>query len=93
MDILLQSDGQLYPPRHAERSRPPAAAPKPEPPQKPPPPPPKEREPIQALPWEDLLLIGLAFLLIRSSEKPDIPLLLALAYILFDPHFSLPKFG
>lgn len=30
-----------------------------------------------------------AFVVIRSGEKPDLPLLLALAYILFDPHFSL----
>ena len=83
MDILLQSDGQLYPPRRSE----PKPPPKPEKKEAvPPPPPPPQARPI---PWEDLLLIAVAFTLLRNSETPDIPLLLALAYILFDRDFSL----
>lgn len=121
MDILLQSDGQLYPPRHAERrgtaptgtprhpppeqkpGPPPAPLPeqKPGPPeQKPGPPPapppaacpaPPSVPPLASggLGWEELLILMVAFVVIRSGEKPDLPLLLALAYILFDPHFSL----
>ncbi len=88
MEIQLQTDGQLYPPRHAERPKPPPP-PKPPKPQEPPPPsPPPGKEPAPAIPWEDLLLAGVAFLILRSSEKPDIPLLLALAYILFDQQFD-----
>ncbi|MBQ7034625.1 MAG: hypothetical protein IJN34_02690 [Clostridia bacterium] len=95
MEIQLQSDGQLYPPRHAERPKPPP--PKPPTPQEPPPPPappppPPGKEPMPAIPWEDLLLAGVAFLILRSSEKPDIPLLLALAYILFDQQFDFHSF-
>lgn len=99
MDILLQSDGQLYPPRHADR-KPPKREQKPEPPSPepappPPPPPPKPAEPpctpapAPSLPWEELLIAGVAFIVLRSSDKPDIPLLLALAYVLFDSDFSL----
>jgi len=33
--------------------------------------------------------MGVAFLILRGKEKPDIPLLLALAYVLFDRDFSL----
>ena len=89
MDILLQSDGQLYPPRHAEPSKP---KPKPPPPKKEPPAPvtpSKPTAPPAAIPWEELLLAGIAFLVLKSNEKPDIPLLLALAYVLFDNNFSL----
>ena len=84
MDILLQSDGQLYPPRRAEPKPPPKA-------EKPaPPPPPEEPKPqTRPIPWEDLLLIAVAFAILRNSETPDIPLLIALAYILFDRDFSL----
>ncbi len=88
MDILLQSDGQLYPPRHSERKREPEPKPKP----KPPPCPPPKEAPCTAeksFSLEELLLIGVAFLVFRSSKEPDLPLLLALAYILFDPQFSL----
>ncbi len=83
MDILLQSDGQLYPPRRSE--------PKPKPKPPPPCPPPKEEPCTQEKTFslEELLLIGVAFLVFRSSKEPDLPLLLALAYILFDPQFSL----
>ena len=31
-------------------------------------------------------------MILRSSEKPDIPLLLALAYILFDQQFDFSSF-
>lgn len=90
MDILLQSDGQLYPPRHTERKREPTK-PSPTPPA--PTPPCKEEAPKcpagQAISFEELLLIGVAFIVFRSAKGPDIPLLLALAYILFDPQFSL----
>lgn len=87
MEVQIRSDGQLYPSRSAEKPKPPPP-PKPAPPPAPlPPPPPKPSE----LPWEDLLLIGVAILVLRSSDKPDIPLLLALAYILFDRQFDLHK--
>ncbi|MBQ8892892.1 MAG: hypothetical protein IJ043_00605 [Clostridia bacterium] len=86
MDILLQSDGQLYPPRPAPPK--PKPEPKPEPEQKPAPPPPPPAEP-RALPWEDFLIMAIAFVVIKSSDQPDIPLLLALAYVLFDNGFSL----
>ncbi|MBQ7936465.1 MAG: hypothetical protein IJ407_01690 [Clostridia bacterium] len=97
MDILLQSDGQLYPPRHSERKREP---PKPKPPERPPQPK-LEKPPLlcptpepcasadPSISFEELLLIGVAFIVFRSSKEPDIPLLLALAYILFDHQFSL----
>lgn len=91
MEIQLQSDGQLYPPRHAERPKPPPP-PKPPKPQEPPSPPPPCKVDAPPLPWEDLLLAGVAFLILRSSEKPDIPLLLALAYILFDQQFDFHSF-
>lgn len=100
MDILLQSDGQLYPPRHAERRPPPKPEPPKPPPPKPVPPPPKPKPPAPApCPppqpaehenrWEDLLILAVAFIILRSGDKPDIPLLLALAYVLFDSCFSL----
>ncbi len=88
MDIQLQSDGQLYPPRRS--------VPKPPPPKKESDPHPKPKEPCpppkateRDAPWEEFLLIGVAFLLLRNSEHPDLPLLIALAYILFDRDFSL----
>lgn len=81
MDILLQSDGQLYPPKKA--------APKPPPP-KPKPSPQEESCAVEkSLSLEDILLVGIAFVLLRNMEQPDLPLLLALAYILFDRDFSL----
>ena len=70
MEIMLQSDGQLYPPKPPPKEKPCA-----------PPPPPKEPS---ALPWEDLLLIAVAFIVLKNQEKPDLPLLLALGYILLD---------
>lgn len=89
MDILLQSDGQLYPPKRNDRRPEPPPKPKPEP--KPEPPPPPKTTP-RGLPWEELLLVAVAYILIKNSEKPDIPLLLALAYVLFDQKFSLKDF-
>ncbi len=89
MDILLQSDGQLYPPRRNERQ------PKSPPPPKPEPPPPPPEEPkfsLRSLPWEEFLLMAVAYILIKNSDQPDIPLLLALAYVLFDQKFSLKDF-
>lgn len=86
MDILLQSDGQLYPPRRTEPKPPPPKKPAETPPPPQPPPPPPQARPI---PWEDILLIAVAFAILRNSETPDIPLLIALAYILFDRDFSL----
>lgn len=91
MDILLQSDGQLYPPRPMERK---SEKPK-EPPKKEPPPPlPVPAEPpcppaAPVLPWEELLIAAIAFIILKSDDQPDIPLLLALAYVLFDSKFSL----
>ena len=70
MEIMLQSDGQLYPPKPSTKEKPCA-----------PPPPPKAPP---ALPWEDLLLIVVAFIVLKNQEKPDLPLLLALGYILLD---------
>lgn len=86
MDILLQSDGQLYPPRHMSPKEPPK---KPKPPPPPAPKPPSPTAGKSGLSMEELLLMGIAFLIIRSSDQPDLPLLLALAYILFDQQFSL----
>lgn len=95
MDILLQSDGQLYPPRHVER-KPPKPEPKQEPREPEPSPPPvpapvreSTQAPAPALPWEEFLIGAVALIVMRSGDKPDIPLLLALAYILFDSNFSL----
>ena len=80
MEIQLQTDGQLYPQR--------PAPPKPQP--KPPPPPPPQPPPAEpSVPWEELLLGLVAFVVFKSSEKPDLPLLLALAYVLFDSRFHL----
>ncbi len=92
MDILLQSDGQLYPPRRTERRpRPTPEPPKKEEPPKPAPPP--DPKPfLQNIPWEELLLIGIGYILIKNSDHPDLPLLLALAYILFDQKFSIKDF-
>lgn len=91
MDILLQSDGQLYPPRHAGQKTPPKPKPKPELPEPPAVPVPKTPCPVQerAIPWEEILIVAIAFIVFKSNDKPDIPLLLALAYILFDQQFSL----
>ena len=80
MEVQIKSDGQLYPPRPIDKPKPPPK-PKPEPPC-----PPKPQE----LPWEDLLLIGVALLVLRNSER-DLPLILALAYILFDRQFDIKK--
>ena len=96
MDILLQSDGQLYPPR-PERKKTPAPKPTPPPPPKPEPPcpPPEPLPPPSSASdrsYDELLLLGIAFLILRSSEKPDIPLLFALAYILFGDRIA-PKLG
>ncbi len=102
MDILLQSDGQLYPPRHTERpprhhntpQTPPNAPHSPlkestKPPHTPPPAPTKPpKSEVRGLPWEDFLLMAVAFIVLQKEET-DIPLLLALAYILFDRNFSL----
>ncbi len=85
MDILLQSDGQLYPPRRTE----PKPTPVKEKPTPPPPPPAPEPPAARPIPWEDLLLIAVAFALLRNSDQPDLPLLIALAYIMFDRDFSL----
>ena len=87
MDILLQSDGQLYPPRSEHKKAPlpkpaPPSPPKPNPPPCSPQPAPKPT-PTGEHSYDELLLLGIAFLILRSTEKPDIPLLLALAYILF----------
>ena len=93
MEIHLQSDGQLYPPRHStpprERPKPPAK-PKPEPPKEIcPPPPAAPCKPVAKTgEWEDFLLIAVMFIIFRSKEQPDILLLAALAYILFDSCFS-----
>lgn len=90
MDILLQTDGQLYPPRHADRKPKPRPEPKPQKPEPPLPAPPPEQKPaVQSLPWEEFLLMAVAYIVIKNSDQPDIPLLLALAYILFDQKFSL----
>lgn len=88
MEIRIQSDGQLYPPK-AEKRRP---LPPPLPKEPPPLPPPcDEPDPKEGLQWEDLLLLAVGFMVIKGQEKIDIPLLLALAYILFDSCFSLKK--
>ena len=78
MEIQLQTDGQLHPPKNTP--------PKPKTEKKPPPPPPLQ-EPT--LPWEELLLALVIFIVLKGDEKPDLPLLLALAYILFDSKFNL----
>lgn len=88
MDILLQSDGQLYPPRHVDR-KPSKPEPKKEKPAPPPIPEPEKKPISSGLPWEEFLLMAVAFIIIKNDEHPDIPLLLALAYILFDQKFSL----
>ena len=80
MEVQIRSDGQLYPPK-------PSPPPKPKPPEPPCAPPPAPQE----LPWEDLLLIGIALLVLKSRDRPDIPMLLALAYILFDKQFDIKK--
>ncbi|MBQ7096417.1 MAG: hypothetical protein IJN80_08245 [Clostridia bacterium] len=83
MEIHIQSDGQLYSPQKKS----PAPA-KPVPKEEPAPPiMPQEEENH----WEDFLLLAIGFVLLRGKEGPDIPLLLALAYILFDSCFSLDK--
>lgn len=87
MDILLQSDGQLYPPRHTGHKEPPK--PKPRPPEPPPAPKPSHPAPDRGIPWEEILIVAIAYIVLKSSDQPDIPLLLALAYILFDQRFSL----
>lgn len=97
MDVLIHSDGQLYPPK--PKPPPPKKTPDPQPPPPPPdrkpehapPPPCRDRRPAPDLPWEDLLLVGVALLVLRNNDRPDLPLLLALAYILFDQQFDLKK--
>ena len=88
MDVQIKSDGQLYPPRPIDKPKPPKPKPESSCPPKPPDPPcpPKPQE----LPLEDLLLIGVALLVLRNSER-DLPLILALAYILFDRQFDIKK--
>ncbi len=85
MEVQIRSDGQLYPPRQQEKPKPPP--PKPAPPEPPCPPHSAPQEP----PWEDLLLVGIALLVLRGKNRPDIPMLLALAYILFDRQFDIKK--
>lgn len=83
MEIHIQSDGQLYPPQKKDPPHPkPIAKEEPAPQIKP-----QESENH----WEDFLLLAIGFVLLRGKEGPDIPLLLALAYILFDSCFSLDK--
>jgi hypothetical protein len=93
MDVLIRSDGQLHPtppPKPKPNPKPPSAPPpQPQPPKPAPCPPPK---PTQGQPpWEDLLLIGIMLLILRNSDRPDLPLMLALCYILFDQQFDLKK--
>lgn len=89
MEIRIQSDGQLYPPKkEAKRPLPPPPPKKPDPPKELCP---KEEPPKEGLQWEDLLLVAVGLMVIKGQEKIDIPLLLALAYILFDSCFSLKK--
>ncbi len=85
MEIHLQSDGQLYPPKPPAK---PKQKPKPEPPKEPCPPPAPlpQKKPAE---WEDFLLLAVMFIIFRSKEEPDLFLLAALAYILFDSCFSL----
>ncbi len=89
MDVLIHSDGQLYPPKPKPPPKP--APPPPSPKPDPHPDPHPDRRPFPELPWEDLLLVGVALLILRNNDKPDLPLLLALAYILFDQQFDLKK--
>lgn len=79
MEILLQSDGQLYPPKPVVEKKPisPMA------------PPPAASPPARHLPLEELLILGVALIILKSSDRLDLPLLLALAYIFFDHSFSL----
>lgn len=86
MDIRIQSDGLLYPPKSEKKHPLPPPAPK-----SPQPPLSKQPSPQESLQWEDLLLLAVGFMVLKGQEKPDIPLLLALAYILFDSCFSLKK--
>ena len=86
MEIRIQSDGQLYPPKGDSLRPPPPPKPKPPPQESP-----SEEPPKEGLQWEDLLLLAVGFMVIKGQEKIDIPLLLALAYILFDSCFSLKK--
>ena len=76
MEIRIQSDGQLYPPKS---------------PSKPPKPAPSAPSPKEGGDWEDLLLVAVGLMILKGGEKADIPLLLALAYVLFDSCFSLKK--
>ncbi len=36
--------------------------------------------------------MAVAYIVIKNSDQPDVPLLLALAYILFDQNFSIKNF-
>ena len=83
MEIRIQSDGQLY----GQKSPPKELPPKPPPPPACPSPAPKS----EGAEWEELLLIAVGFMVLKGGERADIPLLLALAYILFDSCFSLKK--
>lgn len=89
MEIRIQSDGQLY----AQKKEPkrPLAPPAPKADEPPKELCPKDAPAEEGLQWEDLLLIAVGFLILKGCEKADIPLLLALAYILFDSCFSLKK--
>lgn len=88
MEIHLQSDGQLYPPpKPPAKPKPPPPPPQaPLPPKEPCPPPSPPKKPAE---WEDFLILAVMFIIFRSKEEPDLFLLAALAYILFDSCFSL----
>lgn len=87
MDLFIHSDGQLHQPRPKPTPKPPPPSPSPH--AQPPPPPPKPAP--QPLPWEDLLVLGILLLVLMNNDKPDLPLVLALCYILFDQQFDLKK--
>lgn len=92
MEIHLQSDGQLYPPKPAPKPpkppKPPEPKPEPEPPCPPAPCVPTAPPEQNQGSWEDFLLIAVIFVVLRSKSQPDLMLLAALAYILFDSCFS-----
>ena len=75
----IRSDGQL----HGQRNAPPASS---VPPASPAPPPkaPHRAKPLAPINLSaEQVLIGVVALLLLQSEKPDLLLILALAYILF----------
>ena len=75
----MMSDGQLYKSQHKGEAQPPPDI-------ELAPPPPSEHRPIRRLNLnihhDDLLIIGLIIILLSDKCEPDIPLILALAYIL-----------